>query len=216
MADPLDNAPPPRRRRSDARRSIDAILTAAGTVLSERPDANMEDIATAAGVTRQTVYAHFASRDALIATLVEAARTGGLATLDAARLERVPPADALRRFLDIAWELVRRYPLLVNPAVNRIPRLDGSDPHLEVTAWLERLVRRGQRTGDFDDALSAGWLAAAILELGHTAADHVAAGRFTTGEARAVILESSLRLCGSRVQIAAGVADGPGEALSGE
>ena len=73
MVDTPDTATPPRSRRSDARRSIDAILNAARIVLGERSDASMEEIATAAGVTRQTVYAHFPSRDALIAALIHAA-----------------------------------------------------------------------------------------------------------------------------------------------
>ena len=105
MADTRDAALPTRRRRSDARRSIDAILNAARTVLGEQPDASMEDIATAAGVTRQTVYAHFPSRDALIAALIEAARTEGLAAIDAARVDTAPPADAMGQFLDISWQL---------------------------------------------------------------------------------------------------------------
>ncbi|OHV28969.1 MULTISPECIES: TetR/AcrR family transcriptional regulator [Pseudofrankia] len=197
MADTLDGSPPTRRRRSDARRSVEAILNAARTVLGERPDASMEDIATAAGVTRQTVYAHFPSRDALIAALVEAARVQGLAALDAARLDSAPPAEALGRFLEIGWQLLRDYPLLFDPALNRSGRLDGGDPHLAVASWLERLIRRGQRTGDFDRTLAASWLAAAILDLGHTAAEQVAAGRLAAGEAPAVLLASSLRLCGA-------------------
>jgi AcrR family transcriptional regulator len=197
MADTLDNATPTRRRRSDARRSIDAILNAARTVLGERPDASMEDIAAAAGVTRQTVYAHFLSRDALVVALIEAARAEGLAAIDAARLDTAPPADALGQFLDISWQLLRRYPLLLDSALNRTPRLDGSDPHLAVTARLEQLIRRGQRTGEFDRTLSASWLVAAILGLGHIAAEQVAAGRLTTSKAAAMLLDSTLRLCGA-------------------
>ncbi|KAA9157910.1 TetR/AcrR family transcriptional regulator [Amycolatopsis acidicola] len=200
MADTLDNAPPTRRRRSDARRSIEAILGAARTVLGERPDASMEDIAGAAGVTRQTVYAHFPSREALISELIESARVQGLAELDAAGLDSAPPVEALRQFLDISWQLVRRLPFLLDPALNRTPRQDGADPHAAVGAWLERLLRRGQRTGDFDRGLPASWLALAILELGHTAADQVAAGRLSKKKAMDVLLESSLRLCGARAQ----------------
>jgi AcrR family transcriptional regulator len=40
----------------DAERSISAILDAASRVLGERPDASVEDIAKAAGISRQTVY----------------------------------------------------------------------------------------------------------------------------------------------------------------
>jgi AcrR family transcriptional regulator len=197
-ADAVAGAPPGRRRRSDARRSVDAILGAARTVLGERPGASVEEIATAAGVSRQTVYAHFPSRDALVAALVEAARVGGLAELDAAGVDSAPPAGALAAFLDTGWGLLRRYPLLFDPALNRSVRADGSDPHAEVTERLERIIRRGQRGGDFDRGLSASWLAAAILELGHTAAAHAAAGRLTTADAQAVLLESALRLCGAR------------------
>ncbi len=120
MAPTLDTAPPP-RRRSDAQRSIDAIVSAARTVLGERLDASMEDIAAAAGVTRQTVYAHFPSRDALIAALLHAAGAETVAAIDAARLDTVPPPDALRQFLDIGWQLIRRNPYLLGPALTRNP-----------------------------------------------------------------------------------------------
>jgi AcrR family transcriptional regulator len=197
MADTLDTAAPTRRRRSDAQRSIDAIIGAARTMLGERPDASMEDIATAAGVTRQTVYAHFPSRDALIVALVDAARTEGLAAIDAAHLDTVPPADALGQFLDISWELLRRYPLLFDPALNQSPLPDGHEHHHAVGPWLEQLIRRGQCAGDFDSTVPASWLAAAIFGLGHTAAEQVAAGHLTTSKAAALLLESVLRLCGA-------------------
>jgi len=197
MADTLDTAAPTRRRRSDAQRSIDAIIGAARTMLGERPDASMEDIATAAGVTRQTVYAHFPSRDALTVALVDAARTEGLAAIDAAHLDTVPPADALGQFLDISWELLRRYPLLFDPALNQSLLPDGHDHHHAVGPWLEQLIRRGQCTGDFDSTFPASWLAAAIFGLGHTAAEQVAAGHLTTSKAAALLLESVLRLCGA-------------------
>jgi AcrR family transcriptional regulator len=202
MADTLDTATPARRRRSDARRSIDAIVNAARTVLGERPDASMEDIAAAAGVTRQTVYAHFPSRDALVEALIDAAGAETLAALDAARLDTRPPADALGQFLDVGWQLLRRsYPLLLDPALTRARRPGGDDPHQAVTARLERLILLGQRAGDFDRALPASWLAVAILGLGHTAAEQAAAGRLTASEASAMLLESALRLCGHPVSV---------------
>jgi AcrR family transcriptional regulator len=195
MADTLDTAPPGRRRRADARRSIDAILNAARTVLGERPDASMEDIAAAAGVTRQTVYAHFPSRDALIAALLHGLGAETVAAIDAARLDTVPPADALRQFLDIGWELIRRNPHLLDPALTRNPP-GSNDPHDAGTARLEQIIRRGQRAGDFDRTLPAAWLAIAIVGLVRTAAEQVAAGRLTTSKAAALTLDSTLRLCG--------------------
>jgi AcrR family transcriptional regulator len=161
----------------------------------------MEEIATTAGVTRQTVYAHFPSRDALIAALIDAlidaAAAEYSALLDAAGLDTAPPADALAQFLDAGWRFLRRYPLLLNPTATRIPRPKSNDPHDVVPPRLERLIRRGQRTGDFDRSLPAAWLAVAIIGLQHTAAAEVADGRLTAREAAALCLESTLRLCGS-------------------
>ncbi|NRQ31891.1 TetR/AcrR family transcriptional regulator [Nonomuraea sp. NN258] len=200
MADSHDTVTPPRatkprRRRSDARRSIEAILDAARLVLSERPEATMEDIAVTAGVSRQTVYAHFPSRDDLIATLVEAAAAEYAALLDEADLDTAPPADALARFLGAGWRFLDRYPLLLNATATRIPR-PHDDPHDTAPPRLERLIQRGQRAGDFDPSLSAAWLAAAVLGLQHTAAALVAAGRLTAQEAETHCLRSALRLCG--------------------
>ncbi|MFD0688062.1 TetR/AcrR family transcriptional regulator [Actinomadura fibrosa] len=197
MADALDSGARTRPRRSDARRSIGAILDAARVVLGERLDASMEEIAGRANVTRQTVYAHFPSRDALVAALIEAAAAEYGALLDAAELETAPPADALARFLDAGWRFLDRYPLLLNPTLTGIPRPKVNDPHDVVPPRLARLVRRGQEAGDFDASLSASWLAAAVIGLQHAAAAELAAGRLTAREAAALCLESALRLCGS-------------------
>ncbi|GAA3151627.1 TetR/AcrR family transcriptional regulator [Streptomyces echinatus] len=196
MIDSSEAAPPPRRRRSDARRSIDAILNAARVVLGERPDASMEDVAAAAGVTRQTVYAHFPSRDALVVALVEAAASEYLAALDTAGLDTAPPADALARFLDAGWQFLRRHPLLLNPSAPGAPRPGRNALSDVVPPRLERLIRRGQDAGDFGASLPAAWLADAVIGLQQIAAAQVAAGRVTTREAEALCWESTLRLCG--------------------
>jgi AcrR family transcriptional regulator len=197
MAETLDTVTPNRRRRSDALRSIDAILNAARIVLNERPDASMEDIATTAGVTRQTVYAHFPSRDALIAALLRAAGAEIRSAIDASHIDTAPPADALRQFFGICWHFAGRYPLLLDPALTRISPPEGHAVHQAATALLEQLVQRGQRTGDFDSTLSANWLTAAILGLTHTATEQIAAGRLASSDATAVLMESVLRLCGA-------------------
>ncbi|UWE07298.1 TetR/AcrR family transcriptional regulator [Actinacidiphila bryophytorum] len=193
-AAPAARTTPPRRRRADARRSIDAILNAARTVVSERPDASMEEIAAAAGVTRQTVYAHFPSRDALLAALVESAAAEYSALLDEAGLDTAPPAEALVRFLSAGWRFVDRYPLVLNATANLIPRPEP-DPHDVVPPRLERLIARGQQEGDFDPQTPASWLTAAVFGLQHTAAEQVASGRLAAEEAEVLCRDSALRLC---------------------
>ncbi|WP_031522761.1 TetR/AcrR family transcriptional regulator, partial [Streptomyces sp. NRRL F-5123] len=198
MVDSQETAPPPRRRRADAQRSIDAILNASRVVLGERPDASMDDVASAAGVTRQTVYAHFPSRDALVAALIEAAAAEYLGALDAAGLDSTPPPQALAQFLDAGWRFLRRHPMLLNPTAPRTPEPNHNALSDVVPPRLERLVTRGMEGGDFDVSLPAAWLAAAIIGLQHAAAAEVAAGRLLADDAEALCLRSALRLCGSR------------------
>src|SRR5262249_30502191 len=109
---------------------------------------------------------------------------------------RTPP-EALSAFLEIGWQQLRRlYPLLLDsPDAHTL--VVRENPHHAVSTRLEQIIRRGQRTGDFDRALPASWLAAAILGLGHTAAEQVAARRLTTRRATATLRESALRLCGA-------------------
>ena len=198
MVDALDAVVSTRRRRSDARRSVEAILNAACAVLGERPNASMEEIATSAGVTRQTVYAHFPTRDALVGTIIEKAGAEALSALDAARLDTRAPAEALTGFLDIGWQFLRRYlPLLLNSTVTHPHRVGPDDPHHPITTRLEQIIQRGQRAGDFDGALPPSWLADAILRIGHTAAEHQASGQLSPPKAAALLHESALRLCGA-------------------
>src|SRR4051794_36425220 len=54
-----------RAPRRDATENRAAILAAALTVLSRDPDAPLEEIVAAAGLSRRAFYGHFASRDEL-------------------------------------------------------------------------------------------------------------------------------------------------------
>src|SRR3954468_1405487 len=73
MAKQTTTAPGQRRRRSDADRSVQAILEAALEALAGDPDASMAEIARRAGVVRATIYAHFPARDALLDAVMEPA-----------------------------------------------------------------------------------------------------------------------------------------------
>jgi AcrR family transcriptional regulator len=183
-----------RRRRVDAEQNLTAILDAAARTLSAQPEASVDDIARAAGLSRQTVYAHFPSREALLDAVVYRATAEVAAAFEAAALEAVPPAEALIRLLDAGWAVSARYPFLWHlPAVSADQDADRHGPVIE---RLREVIRRGQESGDFDRRLSPDWLLAAGLAVGRAAEDEVKAGRMTIEDATSAVHHSFLRLFG--------------------
>jgi AcrR family transcriptional regulator len=186
-----------RRLRADAERSRAAILDAAVRLLRQRPDAGMEAIAGAAGVTRQTVYAHFSSRDALLEAAVDQINADAVAAMDAANLDEGPAEAALVRFLAVSWQsFENNAPLLQSAPAVAMGERDWAR-HEPVADRLTRLIERGQRAGDFAPGLSARWLVAATVALGHAAGEEVGSGRMPSVEAEAALRTAVLRLLGA-------------------
>ena len=184
-----------RRRRADAERSITAILDAAVEVLGRRPDASMEEIAKASGVARQTVYAHYPSREALADAVRERAIADTVAALDAAELDSGSPAEALDRLIASGWQTLERYPVLMNLRAELNPQ-EEHDLHRPILDRLERLVRRGQRLGIFDRRQPSSWLLAGFIGLSHAAAEEVSAGRMSQDDAALTLRVSLSRVFG--------------------
>jgi AcrR family transcriptional regulator len=184
-----------RRQRSDARQSVAAILRAATETMNADPGASVDDVARAAGVSRQTVYAHFPTREALLDAVIDQASAEVAAAFDAAGLDDLPPAAALARLLETGWQVAARYPLAWHlPAVS--PGQDARR-HAPVLDRMLELITRGQESGELDATLPPGWLLTASLALGRAAEDEVKAGRMTTAEATHAVHHSFLRLLGA-------------------
>lgn len=184
-----------RRRRSDADRNVALILAAATEILNGRPAAGVEEIAAAAGVSRQTVYAHFPSRDDLVSAVVGRITGEVVGAIADARLTEGPATEALIRFLDTAWQVLERNPLLLQLPPN--DPADEVDEHLPILAPLAGLVARGQAAGEFDSTLPAHWLLAATIALGHAAGGEVSAGRMTPQDAGFALRRSVLQVFGA-------------------
>lgn len=157
----------------------------------------MEQIAAAAGVARQTVYAHYPSRPLLVAAVIDRITAEAVAALDAADVDSGTATEALLRWLEVAWRLFDRYSLLLHPSATAIDQADSDRQHAAVIEPLKRLIRRGQAAGEFDGTLSPDWLVSATIALGHTAGDEVAAGRMTTAQMAVALRHSILRVYGA-------------------
>lgn len=155
----------------------------------------MEAVAAAAGVTRQTVYAHFPSRQRLLAAALDHATEEAVAAMDAVEPDRGPAGEALLRLLDASMETARRYPGLLQ-RVNAMPVSEREDAarHAPVTDRLRALVQRGQRDGEFDAALPPSWLVAVVISLSHASSAQVAAGHLSAAQAREALHISLLRV----------------------
>lgn len=192
-------APRVRKRRTDAERSRAAVLDAAIALLGRRADASVEDIAAAAGVVRQTVYAHFPSRGVLVNAVIEHLTAETTTRLEALDLMTPPADEALRQWLEATWNLVERYPVLLSPAVaEAAPATDELERHDTVTTQLAELIRRGRRTGVFEDSWPESWMVATVIALGHAAGQQVATGRMSGHEAGAAYRDGVMRLLLSR------------------
>nr|WP_184838100.1 TetR/AcrR family transcriptional regulator [Kribbella solani] len=179
-----------RRRRADADRSRAAILAAAVTVLDERVDAGLERVAEVAGVTRQTVYAHFPSRDALVNAVVDELTRETVQAIDALDLDEGPALECIQKLVGLGWRAFEEHPLLL-----QLPPSGTSDErHDPVTDRFEKVIRRGQRAGEITSELPAGWLVTSLVGLGHAAGEAVAAGRMTPRKASSVLRTSITRL----------------------
>ena len=185
------------KRRADAQRSVSAILDAAIATLGERPHASMEQIARAAGVSRQTVYAHYPSREALVRAVQERSLAETVAAMDAAELDEGPAAAALDRLVRAGWGTLERYPVLMDLRVELSPEEELA-LHRPILERLERLITRGQRRGEFDRALPVPWLLTSFLALSHAAAEEVRAGRLTAESALEALRASVLRVFGTQ------------------
>jgi len=192
----LEEIRPELPRRADARRSIASILDAAIDVLSERPLASVEEIAHVAGVSRQTVYAHFPSREKLVRAVHDRALADAVAAMDAAQLQKGSAAAALDRLVTAGWGTLERYPLVLDLRTDLTPEEELA-LHRPILERLERLIRRGHRRGEFDRDLPTNWLLTSFVTLSHAAGHEVAAGRLNAEQALELLRRSVLRVFGA-------------------
>ncbi|MFI1097971.1 TetR/AcrR family transcriptional regulator [Streptomyces sp. NPDC020917] len=163
-----------RRQRVEVSRNRAALVSAAVRVLAARPGASMAEIASEAGVTRQTAYAHFGTREALLGAVRDELSRRAAAVVQDAEVESGTATEALERFLSAVGTLL----------ADQAGDAGGPEPdaeaeaarHAAVEESLASLIDRGRDSGEFTTPLETGWLVTATVTLGHAADQRIRAG----------------------------------------
>jgi AcrR family transcriptional regulator len=108
----MSRSRPQASRRADALLNEQRILDAARRLLAQSPSATLTEIATAAGVSRSTLYRRFASREELVAAI-------GERPSEADRPERddLFPPGQLGRERPVALDAIRVFDVVAPPAL---------------------------------------------------------------------------------------------------
>jgi AcrR family transcriptional regulator len=180
-----------RAGRADARRNAELILAATAELLAAQPGVSLERVAARAGVSRATLYHHFAGREALLDELTERSIREVGAAIETARPDADSATQAMERVLRAAWQVVGRYRglVLVNPR-----RLGPAELRARLEPALgpvRALIKRGQRSGEFDPELPPDWLIGVITDVIHAASRQVSSGAMSPETAERALLRTA-------------------------
>ena len=148
----------PRNRLQE--RVAGAILEAAARVLAAHGEqANMSDVAAAAGVARATVYRYFPSREALLQELAELAIKSAGERLTGARIDAISVPEGVTRAVRALVDVGDLFTVL---ARGRLAPEDEAFEH-DIGMPIRQLVERGQAAGVIRDDIPSGWLTDSLL-----------------------------------------------------
>ena len=167
-------------RRAIAERNVEAILDGAERLLARSEPISMSSVASEAGVSRQTLYAHFPDRERLLRAVVERAVHRWIAATEEVEPERGPAIEALVRLVTVGWQEISRSSHVARVASVELDPETVRRAHESGVELVRRLVRRGRRDGSFRSDVPAEWLVSAFFGLIHTARDDVSAGRLSS------------------------------------
>ncbi len=177
--------------RADARRNAQRILDATAELLAADPAVSLEQVAARAGVSRATLYHHFAGRQALLDALTERSILEVTAAVTEARPDEGTATEATERVLRAAWQVVGRYRGLVIVNPRRLELAELRARMAPALGPIRRLILRGQRSGEFDRELPVEWLIGVVTDLIHGASRQVTAGAMKPNAAERALLRTA-------------------------
>jgi AcrR family transcriptional regulator len=181
-------------RRADARQNAEKIVQAAVACLGRNAEASMNDIALEAGVGRVTLYAHFASREALVEAALIRLLAQGDEVLEAVDLTG-DPRDVLRALMESGWLLIAQAASVLQAALTALPPGRVQELHAKPEQRVHDLICRGQTEGVFRADIPPDLLASVLHHVLNGAAGDVAAGRLDPAQAPRFVAEMALAVC---------------------
>ena len=137
-------------------------MSAAARVLATTGDqASMNDVASAAGVARGTLYRYFPTREALVARLRAVAIGDAAARLEASRVDQVDPIDGLERAIRAFVEI--RHAFVVGARHRSGP--GGAEFEAAIMRPLRAVIERGQASGLIRGDMAGAWLSESLIGL---------------------------------------------------
>jgi AcrR family transcriptional regulator len=205
---PLQRSIPARTRgpRRDAAENRAALIQAAATLLNRDPSASLEAIAAEAGLSRRSVYGHFATRDALLAELAAsgAARVNAAMLSVAATLESPAPAVQLAAVgARLGQEVDPIRVMALHPLRGPQSRVAGGalEP---LRSHVRAIVERGVASGRFRSDIEPGRLSRLIESAAISVLDEANRHDVPSDEGRRLVVLSVLAIAGfGHVQAAA-------------
>ena len=178
MAEPTTD-----HRRAVSERNLEAILDAAERLLEQHKQPSIAAVAGESGVSRVTVYAHFATREALLEALVERAVGRATSGLAAARPDDGPAPEALERVIAASAHELGRHVAIAGAATAHLDPSTLRRAHELSLAPVRQLIDRGRRDGSFRADLPAEWLVTCFYTLLHAAGEDIRDGGADPAEA---------------------------------
>jgi AcrR family transcriptional regulator len=176
-------------------RTAAAILDSAAAIMAERGDAtSMDDIASAVGVSRATLYRHFPNREVLLHAMAMTSIDELAARIADADLQGIPVDQAIARLVRGFVAIGSKYVALTRGGFERTRNHPDADALL--TEPLRELFRRGIAEGSLRADLDPELLIDLFSGLIKAALDITSGGRAGVEQTSAAI--TSLFLNGTR------------------
>lgn len=150
----------PRKRQTLAR-----VLKEARQAFSARglAGARIDDIARAAGVTKQLVYHYFSSKEHLFSCVLDESVQDVLADLLTLELDHLPPPQAMRVLLEHSFDRYLAHPALSALAQESLRQHELQASHINrftqlaptLIRLMDGILRRGEASGEFVSGVDA-------------------------------------------------------------